>query len=167
MCRSSSVSEANFGRIRTNNPRSADTLGTAPLAQVIEVQNELHAREASLEARAAQHRDTEAQDVQKVVNPEICVIEHDNELRAPTQHELQTLRKVPGSIPATAYLLCFVDFAERASWFGARSVSSNFMQFPLPKGGNGAGAPPSGSELPAGALGHGQRFSVALGLTFS
>ena len=41
------------------------------------------------------------------------------------------------------------------------------MQFPLPKGGNGAGAPPRGTEETAGALGRGLQFSSALGLLFT
>lgn len=34
------------------------------------------------------------------------------------------------------------------------------MQFPLPAGGNGAGAPPRGTQETAGALGKGEQFSV-------
>jgi hypothetical protein len=60
-----------------------------------------------------------------------------------------------------------VEFAERASYYGVKTVFSNFMQFPLPKGGNGAGAPPKGTELTAGALGRGIQFSVAIGLLFT
>lgn len=40
------------------------------------------------------------------------------------------------------------------------------MQYPLPKGGNGAGAPPRGTQETAGALGKGIQFSVAIGLLF-
>nr|A0A411KUQ2.1 RecName: Full=MFS-type transporter ucsM; AltName: Full=UCS1025A pyrrolizidinone biosynthesis cluster protein M [Acremonium sp.]QBC88157.1 UcsM [Acremonium sp.] len=150
------------------DPLRADTLGTAPLSQAIEAHHHGKEREAHRQSLSSVPGDTVVEAPEKVVDLEINSVDNDKEHhRAPTRDEIQTLRKVPGSIPATAYLLCFVDFAERASWFGARSVSSNFMQFPLPEGGNGAGAPPSGSELPAGALGHGQRFSVALGLVFS
>lgn len=36
----------------------------------------------------------------------------------PTEEEAATLRRVPGKLPAVAYLLCFVEFCERASYFG-------------------------------------------------
>lgn len=51
----------------------------------------------------------------------------------PTEEEAQTLRKIPDSIPITAYMLCLVEFAERASYYGVQTVFSNFMQYPLPK----------------------------------
>lgn len=85
----------------------------------------------------------------------------------PTEEETSTLRKVADRIPNKAYLLCVVEFAERASYYGVKTVFSNFMQFPLPKGGNGAGAPPRRSEATAGALGRGIQFSVAIGLLFT
>lgn len=40
------------------------------------------------------------------------------------------------------------------------------MQFPLPDGGNGAGAPARGTEDTAGALGKGLQFSNAMTLLF-
>lgn len=85
----------------------------------------------------------------------------------PTEEQTRSLRKVADRIPTKAYLLCVVEFAERASYYGVKTVFSNFMQFPLPKGGNGAGAPPKGTELTAGALGRGIQFSVAIGLLFT
>ncbi|KII83949.1 hypothetical protein PLICRDRAFT_432976 [Plicaturopsis crispa FD-325 SS-3] len=85
----------------------------------------------------------------------------------PTDEELATLRKVPGKVPATAYLLCIVEFAERASYYGCSQVFSNFIQFPLPEGGNGAGAPPAGTQETAGALGQGLQVSSALTLLFT
>lgn len=36
----------------------------------------------------------------------------------PSEEELATLRRVAGSLPATTYLLCAVEFAERASYYG-------------------------------------------------
>ncbi|PGH20418.1 hypothetical protein AJ80_03563 [Polytolypa hystricis UAMH7299] len=84
----------------------------------------------------------------------------------PTEEELATLRKVPGSLPITGYLLCAVEFAERASFFGVFRVIGNFIQFPLPEGGNGAGAPARGSENPAGALGTGLQIMSAVTLVF-
>lgn len=59
-----------------------------------------------------------------------------------TDEELLTLRKVSGSIPPIAYLICVVELAERASYYGVKGVFNNFMQFPLPAGGDGTGAVP-------------------------
>lgn len=84
----------------------------------------------------------------------------------PTPEEATTLRKVSDSIPWVAYTLCIVELAERASYYGVQTVFSNFMQFPLPEGGNGAGSPAGGTEDTAGALGKGEQFSVAIGLLF-
>jgi hypothetical protein len=36
----------------------------------------------------------------------------------PTEDELQSLRRVAGKMPMTTYLLCAVEFAERASYYG-------------------------------------------------
>lgn len=67
----------------------------------------------------------------EVSNP---AIEPDDDYAPPTEEEYQKLRKVAGSLPLVAYLLCLVEFAERASYYGAKTVFSNFVQFPLPKG---------------------------------
>ncbi|KAH9825926.1 MFS peptide transporter [Teratosphaeria destructans] len=90
----------------------------------------------------------------------------DEGLPPPTREQLSTLRRVSGNIPKTAYLLCIVELAERASYHGVKTVFSNFMQYPLPRGGNGWGAPARGSERTAGALGKGLQFSNALSLLF-
>ncbi|KAF7591056.1 hypothetical protein BBP40_002016 [Aspergillus hancockii] len=86
--------------------------------------------------------------------------------RAPTEHELNTLRKVAGPVSGSGYWLCAVEFAERASYYGCTWVFQNFIQYPLPPGGNGAGASAIGSEKPAGALGQGLQISSALTLLF-
>jgi hypothetical protein len=52
----------------------------------------------------------------------------------PTEEEKVTLRKVAGDIPWIGYSLCVVEFAERASYYGAVQVFANFLQKPLPKG---------------------------------
>ncbi|KAK7524511.1 putative MFS peptide transporter [Phyllosticta citriasiana] len=91
---------------------------------------------------------------------------HDG-LPNPNPEEQLTLRKIPGSIPMVCWLLCIVEFAERASFYGAKTVFSNFLEYPLPKGGNGAGAIEKGSEQTAGALGKGLQFANAFVLLFS
>ena len=48
----------------------------------------------------------------------------------PTLEEAATLRKVADTIPRTAYMLCIVELAERASYYGVQTVFSNFMQYP-------------------------------------
>jgi len=80
--------------------------------------------------------------------------------------EGMTLRKVSESISMATYLLSIVECAERASYYGARSVFSNFIQFPLPAGGDGTGAPPPGTQLTAGALDRELRFANAFVLLF-
>lgn len=79
---------------------------------------------------------------------------------------MSTLRRVAGKVPVTAYVLCAVEFAERASFLGVKQVFSNFVNRPLPVGGNGAGAPPKGTEQTAGALGKGTVVAAAVTSSF-
>ncbi|RDW75154.1 MFS general substrate transporter-37 [Coleophoma cylindrospora] len=81
---------------------------------------------------------------------------------AATEEELTTLRRVAGHIPITAYVLCMAEFAERGSFYGVKQVFSNFVNRPLPAGGNGAGAPPRGTQQTAGALGKGTVIAAAV-----
>ncbi|TGJ81343.1 hypothetical protein E0Z10_g7417 [Xylaria hypoxylon] len=72
----------------------------------------------------------------------------------PTEEERKTLRKVFDTVPWTAWTLCLVEASERASYYGVKAVFNNFLQFPLPEGGNGAGAvDPNKPNGHAGALG--------------
>jgi dipeptide/tripeptide permease len=87
---------------------------------------------------------------------------YDNGHVIPTEDELETLPKIAGKMPWSAYLLCGVEFAERASYYGCKQVFKNFIRAPLPKGGNGAGAPPRGSQATAGALGKGTVIASAM-----
>ncbi|WVF69297.1 hypothetical protein IAT40_004073 [Kwoniella sp. CBS 6097] len=76
----------------------------------------------------------------------------------PTDEEYNTLRKVPGKIKWVTLAMCLIELAERASYFGCAGVVKNFVNRPLPKGGNGAGAVAPGAEgenQTAGALGKG------------
>jgi hypothetical protein len=57
-----------------------------------------------------------------------------NEYPLPTERERQTLRRVAGTLPLVSFSLCLVEFAERASYYGSKTVFSNFIQFPLPEG---------------------------------
>ncbi|KAI0843638.1 PTR2-domain-containing protein [Hypoxylon sp. FL0890] len=86
----------------------------------------------------------------------------------PTEEERKTLRKVYDSIPIAAWSLCFVELAERASYYGVKAVFNNYMQFPLPEGGPGTGAiDRSKPNSHAGALNLGLQTASALGLLFT
>ncbi|KAJ7891313.1 PTR2-domain-containing protein [Mycena olivaceomarginata] len=85
----------------------------------------------------------------------------------PTEEEKNTLRLVAGKIPWAAYIICLVEFSERASYYGCSGVFNNYIQRPLPVGGNGAGAPPAGTQETAGALGMGIVAATGLTKTFS
>lgn len=45
----------------------------------------------------------------------------------PTEKELATLPKVAGTMPWSAYMLCGVEIAERASYYGCKQVFKNFI----------------------------------------
>lgn len=55
----------------------------------------------------------------------------------PTEEESKTLRKVSGAVSWSGYMLCFVEAANNASYYGVTGVFANFLQRPLPEGGNG------------------------------
>ena len=86
----------------------------------------------------------------------------DREGMFPTDEEKLTLRKIPGHVPKVAFLICVIEFAERASWYGVIQVFGNYVRAPLPAGGNGAGAPKKGTQDTAGALGQGNAISNAI-----
>ncbi|KAL1406648.1 hypothetical protein Q8F55_008354 [Vanrija albida] len=88
----------------------------------------------------------------------------------PTEEELSTLRKVPAGMPLVVLLLCLVEFAERASYYGSSGVFFSFIKNPLPAGGSGTGAVAkgeAGKNQKAGALGRGMVTANALTTTFS
>lgn len=85
-------------------------------------------------------------------------------LRVPTKTEEQTLRRVIGKINYAIFLICVVEFSERASYYSVTGILTNFIQRPLPKDSpHGWGAPVSdnGSES-AGALDRGLQAANAL-----
>ncbi|KAE8452712.1 hypothetical protein EG329_013971 [Mollisiaceae sp. DMI_Dod_QoI] len=94
----------------------------------------------------------------------VAIGEHVN---APTDEERHTLRRVPGKLPIIAYVICAVEFAERASYYGVQPLIGNFVNRPLPVGGNGYGAPKRGTQQTAGALGMGTVKSTAVSQSFS
>ncbi|PPR00874.1 hypothetical protein CVT24_000342 [Panaeolus cyanescens] len=83
---------------------------------------------------------------------------HDD-LVLPTEEEKRTLRRVSDAIPWNAYLIAFIEFAERFSYYGTIILYTNFIMQPLPEGSRtGAG----GEFGQSGALGLGQRTMIAL-----
>ena len=84
----------------------------------------------------------------------------------PTEEEKSTLRRVPGSLPVIAYGICAVEFAERGSYYGISTLISNFVNRPMPVGGNGYGAPPRGTQQTTGALGLGTVKANAVNQSF-
>lgn len=48
----------------------------------------------------------------------------------PTPEELKTLRRVPANLPIVAYLICIVEFCERASFYGVQPLISNYVNRP-------------------------------------
>lgn len=85
-------------------------------------------------------------------------------LRVPTKTEEQTLRRVVGKINYAIFLICVVEFSERASYYSVTGILSNFIQRPLPEDsphGWGAPAHDDGSES-AGALNRGLQAASAL-----
>lgn len=84
----------------------------------------------------------------------------------PTE-EKTTLRRVPDNLPIVAYVICAVEFSERASYYGVQGLISNFVNRPLPVGGNGFGAPPRGTQQTGGALGMGTVKANAVNQSFS
>ncbi|KAJ7098210.1 POT family-domain-containing protein [Mycena crocata] len=84
---------------------------------------------------------------------------HDG-LEFPTDEERATLRRVSDAIPWNAYLIAFVEAAERFSFYGSSVVFTNFIQHGLPEGSHtGAG----GANGQSGALGRGQQASTGIG----
>ncbi|KAI5966885.1 uncharacterized protein KGF55_000294 [Candida pseudojiufengensis] len=84
--------------------------------------------------------------------------------RKPTEHEEKTLRRVLGKFQYSIALICFVEFAERASYYSVTGILSNFIQRDLPKNSpHSWGAPPSNEpDASAGALGRGLQAASAL-----
>ncbi|KZT25987.1 hypothetical protein NEOLEDRAFT_1241513 [Neolentinus lepideus HHB14362 ss-1] len=95
------------------------------------------------------------------------VLSEDEEGRAPTEEEKATLRRVSAKVPWACYAICLAEFSERASYGGILGILGNYIQRPLPVGGNGAGAPPRNTQETAGALGLGLTTANALTTLFT
>ena len=61
-------------------------------------------------------------------------------LELPSEEDKLLLRRVSDKIPWSFYLVAYVEFAERFSYYGCTTVFTNFIQQPLPPGSHtGAG----------------------------
>ncbi|KAI3538682.1 POT family protein [Colletotrichum filicis] len=80
----------------------------------------------------------------------------------PTEEELNTLRRVSGPIHWGIYTIAFAELCERFSYYGSSVLYTNFVMRPLPPGST-TGAT-YGADIPAGALGMGQRASQGVSL---
>ncbi|KAK0550591.1 hypothetical protein OC846_003606 [Tilletia horrida] len=83
----------------------------------------------------------------------------------PTDEELATLRRVPAKLPLAAFLIAFLELAERLSYYGATQVFQNFVQRPLPPCSTTGAAACLGPNATSGALGYGQRAATAVSNT--
>lgn len=50
-----------------------------------------------------------------------------SDMPLPTAEELQTLRRVSGKVPWTAYTVAFVELCERFSYYGTTAVCRSYM----------------------------------------
>ncbi|OCF62322.1 POT family proton-dependent oligopeptide transporter [Kwoniella mangroviensis CBS 10435] len=103
------------------------------------------------------HKDKTSLEPEAEVHP-AGALEYVNDDEEPTDEEFNTLRKVPAKMKWVSIALCTIELAERASYLGCSGVVKNFVNRPLPKGGNGAGAVApgaAGENQTAGALGKG------------
>jgi hypothetical protein len=55
------------------------------------------------------------------------VSDEENQGEYPTEEDLRTLRRVPGSIPWKAYTLAFVELCERFSYYGTTVVCKTLL----------------------------------------
>jgi POT family proton-dependent oligopeptide transporter len=104
----------------------------------------------------------------------------------PSPDEMSTLRRVSASMSWVAIAMCLIEMAERASYYGSIGMLTlffrlpidlmssgpfnNFVNRPLPPGGNGAGAVAPGEaglQQTAGALGLGSVAASAITTMFS
>ena len=97
----------------------------------------------------------------------VAEVEFDKD-KPPSEEEKLLLRKVPDTIPLAAFTIVIVELCERFAFYGLSGVFQNYLQNPLPPGGNGSGAPASVDDpVPAGALGLGQATASRLQQIFA
>ncbi|PWN26018.1 putative PTR2-Di-and tripeptide permease [Jaminaea rosea] len=127
---------------------------------------EANADEHRAETRIAGHEDKVhplAHIEHGVDNEKAEVTEDEYGNQFPTEEEKNTLRRLPESIPWTAWTVAFCELAERFSYYGSVQVFQNFIQYPRP--GEGANVHRTGAAKDlrvSGALGKGQQTATGL-----
>lgn len=81
----------------------------------------------------------------------------------PSKKDLETLRRVKGTISPVIYTIAFIELCERFAYYGTTAVFVNFIQQPLPPGSTTGSAGTFGQP---GALDKGQQASFGL-VTFN
>ena len=77
----------------------------------------------------------------------------DDGFEYPTEEEIKTLRHIPYTLPARAWLVCIIELCERFCYYGVSGVFNNYISNPY-----GKGPPYTGDELP-GAIGRSSAFA--------
>ena len=80
----------------------------------------------------------------------------DDGFEYPTEEEKATLRHVPYSLPARAFLVCIIELSERFCYYGVSGTFNNYLANPY-----GSGPPWTGDDLP-GAVGRGTAFASGM-----
>ncbi|CAK9436397.1 uncharacterized protein LODBEIA_P09550 [Lodderomyces beijingensis] len=88
-------------------------------------------------------------------------------LRVPTKSEEKNLRRILGHFQYSIMIICFVEFAERASYYSVTGIISNFVQRPTPPqsphGWGGVNSSlPGHEDMSPGALNQGLQTASAL-----
>ena len=81
------------------------------------IQREIHVHPDPEKRTSDQDHDLKIDHHEHHDHHDIAIMNKDYEGK-PTDEELQTLRRVAGNVPLVAYLLCAVEFCERASYYG-------------------------------------------------
>ncbi|TFK95692.1 peptide transporter PTR2B [Pterulicium gracile] len=79
-----------------------------------------------------------------------------------TVRDLETYRHVADTLPYTAWLVAFVEFAERWTYYGTTNLYSNYIRAGLPKGSRDGSVVFDRENGVAGALGQGQQKAFAI-----
>ena len=79
-----------------------------------------------------------------------------------TQEDLDTYRHVADRLPISAWLVVFVEFAERWSYYGTTNLYSNYIRAPLPLDSKDGRVIHDRKNGIAGALGQGQQKAFTI-----
>ena len=94
---------------------------------------------------------TQVNDPKTIELNAIDQVKESNEIE-PTTEELNTLKRISDSIPATAWLIVICELCERFAFYGLSGPFQNYIQFPVP----------GPNDTQAGALNRGQQAATSL-----